>query len=276
MPPLPRSGMLRPTVPQVRLLLTSGKGIGMPFDLGRFRHRLVWSLVAITLLISASAPVGAQTQEGVSFLYVQTAGSGTLAGWADGAYTLTLHEVGQATTYFSDRPVRTGGHIPTQLFIDSWGKGEDNFATDPPNAGLTFLDPGRADEVLTLELSGPTYDSTARTLSYTARPLGSGGPLPRGLVGRTGPVQVPEAFGAAALFIDSRGYHCYCEATGDGDGGPYWVGDKSASSGWTVCLWNNGGKWLFTVNSSDTIVNGTDGWENYIGQNCHDAGTNCQ
>jgi hypothetical protein len=248
----------------------------MLLELSRFRHHLVLPLAA-ALVIGAFVPAVAQTQERISFLYVQTAGSGTQAARGDGAYTLMLREVGDATTYFSDRPVRTAGHIPTQRFLESWGKGEDNFAADPPNAALTFLDPGRTDDVVIVELSNPTYDSTARVLSYTARPLGSGDRLPRGLAGRaTGPTRVPEAFGAASLFIDSGGYHCYCERTSDDDGGPHWVGDKSSSSGGFICFANGAGDWLFTVDSSDTIVSGSHGWENHIGQNCHNAGSDCQ
>jgi len=59
---------------------------------------------------------------------------------ADG--TLTLRGVTPSTLYFSDRPERVVGHMTTSDFVDLWGAGENSFETDPPNAVLSFLEPG--------------------------------------------------------------------------------------------------------------------------------------
>ena len=59
---------------------------------------------------------------------------------ADG--TLTLQGITPSTLYFSDRPQRVVGHMTTADFVELWGAGENSFQTDPPNAVLSFLEPG--------------------------------------------------------------------------------------------------------------------------------------
>ena len=59
---------------------------------------------------------------------------------ADG--TLTLRGITPSTLYFSDRPQRVVGHLATTDFVDLWGAGDNSFETDPPNAVLSFLEPG--------------------------------------------------------------------------------------------------------------------------------------
>lgn len=56
--------------------------------------------------------------------------------------TLTLTGVGPSTLYFSDRPQRVVGHMATSDFVDLWGAGDNSFEVDPPNAVLSFLQPG--------------------------------------------------------------------------------------------------------------------------------------
>ena len=45
------------------------------------------------------------------------------------------------TLFFTDRPERIAGHIPTEEFLLDWKEGEDeaNFAADPPNAVLSIF-----------------------------------------------------------------------------------------------------------------------------------------
>jgi hypothetical protein len=56
--------------------------------------------------------------------------------------TLTLRGVTPSTLYFSDRPQRVVGHMTTAQFVDLWGAGDNSFEADPPNAVLSFLEPG--------------------------------------------------------------------------------------------------------------------------------------
>jgi hypothetical protein len=75
-----------------------------------------------------------ETQES---MFVQTA-----QGISSDGDTLTLEEVTPSTLYFSDRPQRAVGQMATTDFVDLWGQGENSFETDPPNAVLSFLEPG--------------------------------------------------------------------------------------------------------------------------------------
>jgi len=45
-----------------------------------------------------------------------------------------------ATLFFSDRPQHVVGHLSAKQFVEAWGKGENSFADDPPNAVISFLD----------------------------------------------------------------------------------------------------------------------------------------
>ena len=70
-------------------------------------------------------------------MFVQTARGIT----SDGS-TLTLRDVTPATLYFSDRPQRVVGHMTTTDFVELWGEGDNSFEADPPNAVLSFVEPG--------------------------------------------------------------------------------------------------------------------------------------
>ena len=70
-------------------------------------------------------------------MFVQTA-----QGIDSTADTLTLRAITPSTLYFSDRPERVVGHMKTTDFVDLWGAGDNSFEADPPNAVLSFLEPG--------------------------------------------------------------------------------------------------------------------------------------
>ena len=70
-------------------------------------------------------------------MFVQTAQGIESAGG-----TLTLRGITPSTLYFSDRPERVAGQMATTDFVDLWGAGENSFESDPPNAVLSFLEPG--------------------------------------------------------------------------------------------------------------------------------------
>ncbi len=70
-------------------------------------------------------------------MFVQTARGIT----SDGA-TLTLRDVTPSTLFFSDRPQRVVGHMTTPDFVELWGEGDNSFEADPPNAVLSFVEPG--------------------------------------------------------------------------------------------------------------------------------------
>jgi hypothetical protein len=75
-------------------------------------------------------------------LYAQSAAGMT---YSDGQ--LTLNGIAPTTLYFSDRPQRITGHVPTEEFFDSWGEGENSFASDPPNAVLSIFSEDEVNDV---------------------------------------------------------------------------------------------------------------------------------
>jgi len=103
--------------------------------------------------------------------------------------TLTLRGVTPSTLYFSDRPQRVVGHMTTAQFVDLWGAGDNSFEADPPNAVLSFLEPGGdVPDDAVIVIKEPQL--TNGELSYSIEVLEGSVPA------RTGPV---------TLFIDPFG-----------------------------------------------------------------------
>ena len=122
--------------------------------------------------------------EDIEALFVQTSASMT----SDGG-TITLHGLSPSTLYFADRPQREVGHMPSRLFVELWGEGGNSFAANPPNAVLSFAEPGdRPPEDAVVVIQDPRLDGDE--LSYTIKLLDG---------------TVPSATGSCALFIDPFG-----------------------------------------------------------------------
>ena len=154
-----------------------------------------------------AAPGASPTaDERISFMFVQAFEAGTLApkAGAPGTYTLTLqHGLGQ-TLFFSDRPERIVGTVPTARFLAP--RHNLGFTpTNPPNAALVAQRAGSATEqdVYVVELLNPRYDEAAKTVTYDVTILDD---IAR--VGMTvveapqGALAAPQAFGPTGLFID--------------------------------------------------------------------------
>lgn len=108
-------------------------------------------------------PSGADA-EAPAMLFVQSFQSGSIAPSeaAEGRYTVTLdHGLGQ-TIYFSDRPDRIVGAMPTGPFLEWLGFPDDN----PPNAAIV-TDNGDGETTLAVvELFAPVYDPATATATY--------------------------------------------------------------------------------------------------------------
>ncbi len=125
-----------------------------------------------------------QQLEDMQALFVQTAASMT-----SGRGTITLHGVSPSTLYFADRPQREVGHMLSRLFVANWAAGDNSFADNPPNAVLSFAEPGdRPPEDAVVVIQDPHLDGDA--LSYSIKLLDGA---------------VPAATGPCALFIDPLG-----------------------------------------------------------------------
>jgi hypothetical protein len=117
-------------------------------------------------------------------MFVQTA-QGVIS--EDG--TLTLRGVTPSTLYFSDRPMRVVGQMKTADFVGLWGEGDNSFETDPPNAVLSFLEPGDdVPEDAVIVIKDPRLENSHLTYSIEV------------LEGT-----VPAQAGAVTLFIDPFG-----------------------------------------------------------------------
>ncbi len=155
----------------------------------------VLSMAAVVLLSCGAAPqnqtpaadVAAQqpadkTHE-IEFLFVQGADSATLA---DGV--LRLGNVSPSTIYFSDRPDRVAGHLTTEEFVSNWGEGEDNFASNPPNATLSILE-GETPQEIVLVLTEPRFEDgdllyNVKVLEGASAATGGGSSLFIDIIGR--------------------------------------------------------------------------------------------
>ena len=135
-----------------------------------------------TLLAEESQPPSHKEVSAVKqFLFVQNASSGT---YKNGR--LSLAESGPVI-FFSDRPYRIFGHTQAAHFVEAWGRSEDSFATNPPNAVLSVL--GSEVASVGVVLSEPRY--AEGVISYrVAVEAGT----------------IPERFGAASLFIDNEAW----------------------------------------------------------------------
>jgi hypothetical protein len=125
-----------------------------------------------------------QQLEDMEALFVQTAASMT----SDQA-TITLHGLSPSTLYFADRPQRDVGHMTSRQFVANWADGDDSFAHNPPNAVLSFAEPGdRRPEDAVVVIQNPRLHGDA--LTYSIKLLDG---------------SVPAATGPCALFIDPFG-----------------------------------------------------------------------
>ncbi len=122
--------------------------------------------------------------EDMEALFVQTAASMTSE-----SARMTLHGLSPSTLYFSDRPQREVGHMSSRQFVDVWGDGDNSFAVNPPNAVLSFAEPGdRQPEEAVVVIQEPQLDGDV--LSYSIKLLDGA---------------IPSAAGPCALFIDPFG-----------------------------------------------------------------------
>ncbi len=120
----------------------------------------------------------------VEEMFVQVA-SGSRS--SDGV--LTLSGVSPATLYFSDRPERVVGHMTNEQFVEGWSLGDNNFAADPPNAVLSYVDAGdNRPEDCVVVLSDPKIG--ADSIRYSCQLLEG---------------SLPQSSGACTLFIDPLG-----------------------------------------------------------------------
>ena len=141
--------------------------------------------IAAAALAASAAPLGAALAQAkvADFLFVQNARSMT---YDKGK--LTLNGVSPVTIFFTDRPERIAGNMPTRVFVPFWSEGKDSFAKDNPNANLSILEQDRVVADIVLTLARPTLK--AENLTYDVRVLEG---------------NLPAKGGPVSLFIDIIG-----------------------------------------------------------------------
>ena len=92
----------------------------------------------------------ASAGDDVEYMFAQTSAGVTVN--LDGR--ITLVGVSATTLFFSDRPYRLTGHIPTEEFVSKWGEGDDSFSENPPNALLSLFEQDTVNDVVVI-LSDP-------------------------------------------------------------------------------------------------------------------------
>jgi len=169
------------------------------------RSRVTVAVLFIAAVVTGCSSTGtkqarpaAATQPGrLSVLFVAGAAGGALtpvAGQAD-AFTLALHGVEPAITWFSDRPARRAGRETTQSLVDRWTA--YGFGRDHPNAAVD------ADGTVTVvELADSRYDSGAATLTFAAQLLRQGPKQGLEFTRTRMTTAARRSFGSASLFID--------------------------------------------------------------------------
>jgi hypothetical protein len=169
----------------------------------------------------------------VSYMFVQTAQSGTLVPVAgeENRYTLTLMGVAPQTIAFSDRPERVVVQAPMQKFLDGMCYPPEN----GPNAALEILDANEEEDLAVVELFDPVYDAANKTLKYNVSIIEQPD-LSYAIFNERADKALPQSFGSAALFIDDcLDSHVDCYKTIDGGG---YCGSVP-----TGCCWHLGEFW---------------------------------
>lgn len=150
---------------------------------------------------TAIATPAVESAKPTMFLFLQSFETGSLMPVAGtpGHYTLTLRQGLGETVYFSDRPQKIVGTMPTPSFLEGLGFTPDN----PPNAALVGHRSPTQKDVVVLELRNPRYDKSSNTATYDVTLLQDWQKLDEKF-GQTpdDSKHLPRDFTAAHLFID--------------------------------------------------------------------------
>jgi len=101
-------------------------------------------------------------------IFVQTAPEASITKLAQPhSYQLSLKNIQNYATYFSDHPRRTTNIVTLQAFLDIWNKGLSKNTSNASISGVVNNKPVN----FPAELTQPNYDAESRTLTYIIHPL---------------------------------------------------------------------------------------------------------
>jgi len=124
---------------------------------------------------TTSANVDSNQFSQINLLFLISASNGVITPSSNGTYLLTLQNVSPYITYFSDRPARLRGIVPTLRFIQTWATGKNNFRENNPNG---IIVPMKINEILNtaqqsivVSFANPKYSISKNIMQFTIRPL---------------------------------------------------------------------------------------------------------
>lgn len=147
------------------------------------------TFLAAAVLAASAAPlrtaIAKSAAKEADFLFVQNA---KYMVYEKGSGKLTLQGISPVTIFFTDRPERIAGNMPTRVFVPFWSEGKDSFAKDNPNANLSILEKDKAVADIVLTLGRPVLKG--EDLTYHVKILEG---------------NMPAKGGPVSLFIDIIG-----------------------------------------------------------------------
>lgn len=131
---------------------------------------MIKKLFLVTCLFSSIAAAG-NTSPNNQVVFVQHANSSLVKADSQqaGSYQVTLHKPAEFVSFFSDRPARKTGLVPTSQFVKLWNENsKSGFTQDPPNAALESKNFNAVGT-----LTQPKIDKKTGDVSYRFTPLAS-------------------------------------------------------------------------------------------------------
>jgi hypothetical protein len=168
--------------------------------------------VAVVAAMAAPARAQEAPPEEQSLLFVQSASAGSLVpreGSPD-SFTLSLEGLDEHALWFTDRPERQSGHVPTKGMLNVL---DFEGAQGPPNAVLSIAGADPAKNMVALTLRDPKYDAEDQTIRYDATKLDDVSATQLASYASDVDESVRRRFGSAALFIDSARPDAGCTLT---------------------------------------------------------------
>lgn len=173
--------------------------------------RTLWRglLVAVVLpaLLAVPSAPAAVAAEQVSLLYSLSGGNATmklLPGSAN-RYSFTLTDADPRTVWFSNRPARHSGTLPTSGLVEQWsGLG---FTADPPNVAITIHAPTGETDTIVAIMRAPKYNAATGVLRARMQVLSDEQAQSlTGNLARHGDAHdrhdIPTRLGSVSVFID--------------------------------------------------------------------------
>jgi hypothetical protein len=161
------------------------------------------TLLILSVALIGLQPARAQSLELPSMLWVQDAAGGTLTGDDPEHMVLTLRNVRDHVTQFSDKPVRLTSLVSNSIFFFNWPM---EFEKNPPNATLSYrLGSDPRPQNLVMTISNPQYDAKKKTVTYHASVMVPNPQILQTALEDIKPYfkKLPKSFKSASLFIDS-------------------------------------------------------------------------